>query len=150
MPKRKVFMIVTNDEYEMPVFCDIVGKQAVADFIGISITQFSRCLKADRWIGDYKVIDLGFDDEQGEFEPNTKITALSFEDRKKNIDAYRDKKHKASIEKTIQSRKAYEETHREEIKQRSIDYYWKHREERCEYGKRKRREIKMLKSIEII
>lgn len=34
----KVYMIVTNDEYETPVKCDIIGAKAVAEYMGISLS----------------------------------------------------------------------------------------------------------------
>lgn len=136
---KKVYMIVTNDEYEIPIYCDVVGRKAVADFIGMSETHLWYCIKNDKWIGDYKVIDLGYMDEQDEFIPNENITDVSDEERKRNIQIRREKKHSESVERIRINRKAYEESHAEELREKSRAYYWSHREERCEYGKRRRR-----------
>lgn len=40
----KVYMIVTNDEYETPVKCDIIGAKVVADYMGISPTYLRRMI----------------------------------------------------------------------------------------------------------
>lgn len=40
----KVYMIVTNDEYETPVKCDIIGAKAVSEYMGISLTYLRRMI----------------------------------------------------------------------------------------------------------
>lgn len=40
----KLYMIVTNDEYELPVKCDVVGAKAVADYMRISISYLRRMM----------------------------------------------------------------------------------------------------------
>ena len=139
-------MIVTNDEYETPIICDVVGKQAVADFIGVTLTTFYRCLKADKWQGEYKAIDLGYEDEQDEFEPNTSVVAYSESERKIELAKKRETKKRKNKEKWREigkekSRQFYEE-HREERLQYMREYYIKNREERLSYSKRYQEEIR--------
>jgi len=53
----KVYMIVTNDEYETPVKCDIIGAKDVADYMGISLSYLRQMLcGAKPWAKKYKVI----------------------------------------------------------------------------------------------
>lgn len=151
MPKRKVFMIVTNDEYEIPVICDVVGKQAVADYLGIALTTLYKCIKADRWKGEYKAIDLGYDCEQEEFEPNTSVVPLPESERKQKISEMRKKKHELIEKKQKEIRKEQNreryENNREEVLRQQREYYLKHKQERIAYGKRYRKEIKDGKRI---
>lgn len=151
MPKRKVFMIVTNDEYETPVICDVVGKQAVADYLGITLTTLYRCIKADKWKGKYKAIDLGYDCEQEEFEPNTSIVPLPESERKQKLSEMRKKKHELNRKKWREigkeQKREYYASHREEELQRIKEYYITHKQERIEYGKKYRKEIKEGKRI---
>ena len=45
----KTYMIVTNDEYELPVRLDIVGAKAAAEDLGMTVQNFRRCLSSGRW-----------------------------------------------------------------------------------------------------
>lgn len=45
----KTYMIVTNDEYELPVGHDIVGAKAAAEYLGMTVQNFRRCLSSGRW-----------------------------------------------------------------------------------------------------
>ena len=128
-------MIVTNDEYETPIVCDIVGKQATADYLGIGMTQFWRCLKADKWIGEYKAVDLGYEDEQEEFEGNKDVKPLSEIEREKVRAERRRKKHLQSVQRTKESQRQYMITHKEEINERMKRYYQEHKEERKAYSR---------------
>lgn len=58
----KLYMIVTNDEYELPVKCDVVGAKAVADYMGISITYLRRMMCGSApWSKkmEYKAVPIG-------------------------------------------------------------------------------------------
>ena len=59
MPTTKIYDIVTNDEYELPLAYGIIGGQAAADFLGVSITTLWRSSKEQKWHGKYKAIDAG-------------------------------------------------------------------------------------------
>ena len=53
----KVYMIVTNDEYEMPVKCDIIGAKAVSEYMGISLSYLRQMLcGAKPWVKRYKAV----------------------------------------------------------------------------------------------
>lgn len=45
----KAYMIVTNDELELPVKMDIFGAKAAADYLGIPEQTFWTCLHRDSW-----------------------------------------------------------------------------------------------------
>jgi hypothetical protein len=40
----KTYIVVTNDEYELPVSEEIVGASATAEFLGIKKQRLRRCL----------------------------------------------------------------------------------------------------------
>lgn len=40
----KTYMIVTNDEYELPVALDLVGAVRVAEYLGITVNRVRKCL----------------------------------------------------------------------------------------------------------
>ena len=44
MPTVNLYNIVTNDEYEIPVACDLVGARAVGEYLGINEAYVRRCL----------------------------------------------------------------------------------------------------------
>lgn len=58
MPK-KIYQIVTNDEYELPVSSEIVGAALVADYLGITVQSVRKKLFKDNWTGKYKVVVIG-------------------------------------------------------------------------------------------
>lgn len=45
----KTYMIVTNDEYELPVKRDLVGAKAVADYLGLSVNRVRKNLCTGVW-----------------------------------------------------------------------------------------------------
>lgn len=45
----KAYMIVTNNEYEWPVAHDIAGAKAAAEYLGMTVQNFRRCLSSGRW-----------------------------------------------------------------------------------------------------
>ena len=45
----KAYMIVTNDELELPVAHDIAGAKAAAEYLGMTVQNFRRCLSSGRW-----------------------------------------------------------------------------------------------------
>ena len=105
--------IVTNDEYELPYLCDIRGRQAAADFLGLSMTQFYRNMKADKWSGKYKAVCVGNFPTDEDFEPNPNILPLTKEERLEKANTKREKCMRAALYK-----------HRIEAR----DYYAKNRE----------------------
>ena len=40
----KAYMIVTNDELELPVKMDIFGAKSAANYLGITEQKFRKCL----------------------------------------------------------------------------------------------------------
>lgn len=145
---RKVYMIVTNDEYEQPVEMDIVGKQACCDYLGITPKILWLRLKSDKWFGRFKAVELGYENEFDDLTPNENAKILSDEERKAKIEhEKRIKSEKLSNERRIKSRTYYLE-HIDERRESSRRYYAEHREQCCEYGKKRRRELKRLKKFE--
>ena len=59
MGQIKMYTIVTNDEYELPVAIDIKGAKSVADYLGISIQSLRHRIMRDRWSGKYKAVVSG-------------------------------------------------------------------------------------------
>ena len=45
----KVYMIVTNDSYEMPIKIGLVGAQSVADYLGLSVNRARKNLCSGIW-----------------------------------------------------------------------------------------------------
>ena len=44
-----IYNIVTNDEYEIPIACDIEGARAAADFLGMSENYMNKCICLGKW-----------------------------------------------------------------------------------------------------
>lgn len=133
MPRRKVYMIVTNDEYETPIACDVVGAKTVSDFLGISYSKFYNNMINDNWkYLEYKAIDLGYVDEQEEFEPN--ILNISKEEAERNVINRKRAKHEFCKANEKKKRKALYKKDREKILEEKKEYYQNHREERCKYA----------------
>ncbi len=44
----KIYMIVTNDEFEIPVKTDVIGAKAVAEFMGIESVSYLRQMMCGR------------------------------------------------------------------------------------------------------
>lgn len=40
----KAYMIVTNDEYELPVAYDLFGAQDAAEYLGMAVSTFRKCI----------------------------------------------------------------------------------------------------------
>ena len=49
MPETKTYMIVTNDRYERPLQHDLVGAEAVAEYLGMSVSGVRKCLMTGKW-----------------------------------------------------------------------------------------------------
>lgn len=144
----KVYMIVTNDEYEEIVASDIVGQQAAADYVGCTISYMWRHIKSGKWTGKYKIIDMGFICEQEEdFVPNENVKPLAEEERKiRNAERKMIERAERKQRRMAENRQYYwnnRETMLERIKQR----YKVKREAICAYGKKYRKEIKEGKRI---
>lgn len=147
MPTIKLYSIVSNDDFEFPVMCDIAGRQAVADYMGISVTTLCRNVKSGKWKGYFKAIEVGEVSDLGdEFQANDLVKPLSAAERRERADRIREEKKKANKEK-------WKEINRERNRQDYVNnkekhnarmkaYYSENKEKRCEYGKRYRKEIK--------
>lgn len=133
MAKRKVYMIVTNDEYETPVACDILGTKVVASYLGLSYSRFYYNITHDEWkFCDYKAIDLGFEDEQEDFIPN-KIS-FTAEEAERIRNSRKEKKHAFCKERYKEKKKKAYKDNRESILEEKKQYYLEHKEERCKYS----------------
>lgn len=49
MPTVNIYNIVTNDAYEIPLVCDLVGARAVAEYLGMRENYVSRCICTGKW-----------------------------------------------------------------------------------------------------
>jgi hypothetical protein len=49
MPKVNIYNIVTNDDLELPVACDLIGARAVGDFLGMTAQAVNRCVCYGHW-----------------------------------------------------------------------------------------------------
>ncbi len=49
MPRVNIYNIVTNDELELPVACDLVGTEAAAEWLGVKKQTISACICKDHW-----------------------------------------------------------------------------------------------------
>ena len=59
MPVTKVYDIVTNDKYELPVKYNLIGAREVGSYMGISENYVRKCLYLGSWGGMYKAIEVG-------------------------------------------------------------------------------------------
>ena len=59
MPTTKIYDIVTNDIYELPVKYDRRGAKAVGEYLGMSENNVRKYLFINRWQGRYKAIVAG-------------------------------------------------------------------------------------------
>lgn len=59
MGQIKMYTIVTNDEYELPVAMNIKGAKAVADYLGMTVQSVRHRLMRDSWKGNFKAIETG-------------------------------------------------------------------------------------------
>ena len=57
---RKRYMIVTNDEYELPVAIDVPGSKGVAEFMNLHPSSVRRNLCTKKWDPrkPYKAIEM--------------------------------------------------------------------------------------------
>lgn len=143
MPITKLYSIVTNDEYEFPVVCDIAGKQAAADYLGISITTFFRNIKSGKWKGNHKAIEVGqLSDLGNEFQPNDLIKPLDKKQKEEKQKKLKQDREKLAKEKEKEYNRKYYEKNGNRVLEIMKEYYKQNSERICEYGKRYRREIK--------
>lgn len=49
MPVTNVYNIVTNDELETPLKCDLVGAKEVAEYLGMHWVSVNRCVRTGKW-----------------------------------------------------------------------------------------------------
>lgn len=49
MPTVNLYNIVTNDAYEIPLACDLVGTKAAAEYLGMRENYVSRCICTGKW-----------------------------------------------------------------------------------------------------
>ena len=123
MPTIKLYNIVTNDIYELPVVCDIKGAQAAADYLGIHKSNLWRCMKADKWPGKYKAVYIG--DYDKTIEVNETIIPLTKEERS----AMLSRRHKMTRAEILKKRRRFYAENRERIKRESLDRYYRRKAE---------------------
>lgn len=119
MPTVNLYNIVTNDKYELPYLCDIKGRQAAADFLGISLTHFCRLLKTDKWKGEYKAVCVGICPVGEDFYPNENILPLTEEERNERANTKREKRIRIARHKRMVEHREYYRTHRNEVLERA-------------------------------
>ena len=136
MPTVNLYNIVTNDKYELPYLCDIKGKQAAADFLEISLTQFYRNTKSDKWKGKYKAVCVGECPADDEFTPNMNVLPLTAEERRIRANS----KSEMLLKNRIIKRR-----------QQSKEHYWKYRDQELAKAKeryhKKRRTMYEIKGM---
>ena len=92
MPKKNVYIIVTNDKYEIPIKMDCIGVKEAASYIGISENYARKMMCGyNPWTTRYKIIQFG------EYKPNRKKYMKQFDlthDRTEYFKKYY-KEHKA-------------------------------------------------------
>lgn len=49
MPTVKLYNIVTNDKYEIPLMCDLIGARAVGEYLGMQEGYVRKCLCTGKW-----------------------------------------------------------------------------------------------------
>jgi len=126
-------MIITNDKFETPVKCDVIGAQAVADYLGISLQYLRRMLcGAAPWSRKhkYKAVSLGWYSEQDEDIIPAEIQPLSEDERRKIREKRREERHIASLKHTREYNRIYYQKNREQIIQRMKHNYRIRKEER--------------------
>ena len=119
MPKVNLYNIVTNDEYEFPIACDVRGREAVADFLGIRLTQLYRNLKSDKWRGKYKAVYVGYLSKNDDCIVNTMILPLTAEERLKRANERQYRRKAIARQKKIIEKKEYYQKNRTELLQRA-------------------------------
>lgn len=142
MPVTKLYSIVTNDEYEFPVVCDIVGQQATADYLGIWLSTFNRHLKNEKWKGDLKAIEVGLVSVIEDPKTFSPVKPLSADDRKKKQLEAQKKRRVLSKQKRAKYNREYYRKNRQKMLNFMKDYYKKNKEKICNYGKEYRKQIK--------
>lgn len=141
---RSVYMIVTNDELEHIVEMDVVGNQACADYLGITLKTLWYRLKHGRWYGKYKAVFLGYENEFDDLEQNENVVILSPDERRERIEQQRLKKHIFCIER---QEKKNDERHLKDkqsgvANERARNYYARHKQEISEREKLRRKQGK--------
>ena len=142
MPITKLYSIATNDEYEFPVVCDISGRQAAADYLGIPLTTFARHLKDGKWKGNFKAVEVGEVSDLGEFEPNDLVKPLSDDERKLKYKELKTKRDSERKRKNAEYMREYYGRNKNKVLQFMKEYYQKNSEKLCQYGKEYRKQIK--------
>ena len=59
MPTTKIYDIVTNDKYELPVKYHLVGAKQVAKYLGVKENTVRQSLHRGCFKGEYKAIEVG-------------------------------------------------------------------------------------------
>ena len=49
MPKINIYNIVTNDELELPVACDLIGARAAGEYLGLKEEYVWKCTCTGKW-----------------------------------------------------------------------------------------------------
>ena len=105
----KAYMIVTNDELELPVKIDIFGAKAAADYLGIPEQTFRTCLHRDSWC-----------------RKTHRYKAVVDEDATIRLRA----EHKAEMDAHWKNKRAFDPAYRERRRIRDRERWKKKREQR--------------------
>ena len=70
MPTTHLYMIVTNDEYEFPLKCDIVGAKAASEYLGIKVNYLNKCICLNKWshMSKKKAVIIGTKEDLDEID----------------------------------------------------------------------------------
>lgn len=95
----KQYMIVTNDEYEVPVASGIAGARAAAEYLEMTMQNFRRCLSSGRWsryrrykavvdeLGTVEMQESHREEKREEYRRRARIQAMT-EDRRQYYRMY--------------------------------------------------------------
>ena len=100
MGVTKIYDIVTNDEYELPVKLHVVGTQAVGEFIGTSANNIAKRMCRGSWPGKYKAVEIGVKPPQTYAEDrrnNKQICRTYYLRHKERIKEYQRERYRAKV-----------------------------------------------------
>lgn len=109
MPVVKLYNIVTNDEYELPIKQDLKGAKEASEYLGISVSVFRTKLCTDKWGKlKYKAYVSGI----VETDKKEYMRKYGRSEKRKEINRRYYWKHK---EKRLEYHKKYATEHSEEL-----------------------------------
>lgn len=89
----KAYMIVTNDDLELPVASGIAGARAAAEFLEMTMQNFRRCLSSGHWsryrrykavvdeLGTVEMQEQRREEKREEYRQHARIQAMTVDRR---------------------------------------------------------------------